>query len=168
MNTFALYLILLRATVTSFSGFASVPLVREDLVLQRGVLSDEQLNSAIAISQASPGPLGLYVVIVGYFVSGVAGAIAGVLALASPAVLAVPIARAVRRGRAREIRGACSGIVIVSCILMIKTSIQLAPSAAPNVVLVALAVGAFLILALTRIPPLFVILGSSCIGLLIP
>jgi chromate transporter len=69
-------------------------------VSRRAVLSDEQLNTAIAISQASPGPLGLYVVIVGYFVAGIPGAIAGARALASPAVLAVPISRAVRRRRA--------------------------------------------------------------------
>ena len=98
MNAFVLYL-LLKGTVLSFSGFASVPLVREDLVVSRSIMTDAQLNTAIAISQASPGPLGLYVVIVGSFVAGLSGAIAGVLALVSPALLAVPIARAVRRGR---------------------------------------------------------------------
>ena len=167
MTTWALYVLLLKATVLSFSGFASVPLVREDLVTNRAVLSDEQLNNAIAISQASPGPLGLYVVIVGYFVSGIPGAIAGVLALASPALLAVPIAAAVQRGRAVAIRGACSGIVIASCTLILRTAIQLAPEAAPGSAFIALTVGAFAVLALTRVPPVFVILGSACLGLLI-
>ena len=99
VNAVVLYLLLLRATALSFSGFASVPLIREDLVVQRAVLSDQELNSAIAISQASPGPLGLYVVVVGYFVAGVPGALAAALALATPAILAIPIARAVRRHR---------------------------------------------------------------------
>ena len=165
MSTFVLYLVLLRATLTSFSGLGSVPLVREDLVTTRAALTDQQLNDAIAISQASPGPLGLYVVIVGYFVAGVPGAIAGVAALATPAVLAVPILSAVRRGRANEIRGACSGIVIVSCVLMIATSRQLAPAALPSIGFVVLAIAGFLVLALTRVPPLFVILGAACIGL---
>ena len=82
MNAVVLYFLLLRATALSFSGFASVPVIREDLVVTRGVLTDEELNSAIAISQASPGPLGLYVVVLGYFVAGVPGALAGALALA--------------------------------------------------------------------------------------
>ena len=69
MSTAILYLLLLRATLMSFSGFASVPLIREDLVVKRAVLTDEQLNDAIAISQASPGPLGLYIVIVGYWLA---------------------------------------------------------------------------------------------------
>lgn len=167
MNALLLYLLLLRATVMSFSGFASVPVIREDLVLERAVLSDEQLNSAIAMSQASPGPLGLYLVIVGYFVAGIPGAIAGALALASPAILAVPISRAVRRGRATEIRGATSGIVIASCVLMITTAMQMLPEAAPSPALVVLAIAALAVLATTRVPPVFVILGSACIGTLL-
>lgn len=112
MNAFVLYFLLLRATALSFSGFASVPLIREDLVVQRAVLSDEELNGAIAISQASPGPLGLYVVVVGYFIAGVPGALAAALALATPAILAIPIARAVRRHRDARVRGATAAIVI--------------------------------------------------------
>ena len=167
MSTLTLYLLLLKATVMSFSGFASVPVVREDLVTNHSVLTDEQLSNAIAISQASPGPLGLYVVIVGYLVAGIPGAIAGVLALASPAVLAVPIARAVRRGREADIRGASSGIVITACILMMTTAVQLVPTAAPNPTFALLAGCALVVLAVTRVPPLFVILGSACLGLLV-
>jgi chromate transporter len=167
VSTLALYLLLLKATVMSFSGFASVPVVRDDLVLGRAVLTDEQLNTAIAISQASPGPLGLYVVIVGYFVAGIPGAIAGALALASPAILAVPISRAVRRGRATELRGASSGVVIASCVLMITTAMQMVPEAAPTAAFVVMVIGAFAVLALARVPPVFVILGSACLGALL-
>jgi chromate transporter len=89
VNAVVLYFLLLGATALSFSGFASVPVIREDLVVMRGVLTDQELNSAIAINQASPGPLGRYVV-VRYFVAGVSGALAGALALATPAILAIP------------------------------------------------------------------------------
>jgi hypothetical protein len=92
VNAVVLSLLLLRATGLSFSGFASVPVIREDLVVTRGVLTDEELNSAIAISQASPGPLGLYVIVLGYFVAGVPGALAGAFALATPAILTIPTA----------------------------------------------------------------------------
>jgi chromate transporter len=112
MSAAALYLLLVRATALSFSGFASVPIVQEDLVAQRAVLTDEQVNSAIAISQASPGPLALYAVVVGYFVAGVSGALAGALALATPALPAIPIVRAVRCHRDARVRGACAAIVI--------------------------------------------------------
>lgn len=70
MSALALYWLFLRAVLLSFSGFATVPLLREALVLNHALLTDLQLNDAIAMSQASPGPLGMYVVIVGYFVAG--------------------------------------------------------------------------------------------------
>lgn len=167
MNALALYLLLLRATVMSFSGFASVPLVREDLVVNRAVLTDEQLNDAIAISQASPGPLGLYVVMVGYFIGGMPGALAGMLALASPALFAIPIARAVRRGRAAAISGASGAVVIASCVLMAITATRLLPEAAPNAHFLILAAVGLAALAVARVPPVVVILASAGIGILL-
>jgi len=164
MNALVLYFLLLRATALSFSGFASVPLIREDLVVQRAVLSDEELNSAIAISQASPGPLGLYIVVVGYFVAGVPGAVAATLALATPAILAIPIAWAVRRHRDSQVQGASAAIVIASCGLMATTSVTLAADAAPTARLAALAVGGFIALASERVPPVVVVLVSACLG----
>jgi chromate transporter len=164
VNAVVLYFLLLRATALSFSGFASVPVVREDLVVTRGVVTDEELNSAIAISQASPGPLGLYVVVLGYFVAGFPGALAGALALATPAILAIPIARAVRRHRDSPVRAACSAIVIASCVLMAITSVRLAPEAVPNHYFALLAGTGFIALASGRVPPVLVILASACFG----
>lgn len=167
MNVLVLYLLLLRAVVLSFSGFASVPVLREDLVAQRAVLTDQQLNNAIAISQASPGPLGLYVVVIGYFIAGLPGAIAGALALATPAMLAIPIARAVRRGKDEHVRGASSAVVIVSCVLMAATAVRLAPDAAPTPQLGALVAVGVAALASGRVPPVVVILASAAVGMLL-
>lgn len=165
MTSTVLYWLLLRATLLSFSGFASVPLLREALVVEHAVLTDTQLNDAIAISQASPGPLGLYIVIVGYFVAGWSGAVAGVLSLATPALLAIPISRLVLRGRAAELRGACSGIVIVSCALMLAAGLRLSPQATPTLGYAVIASAGFILLTLTKVKPLWVILVSACVGL---
>ena len=40
MNPIVLYLLLLKATLTSFSGLTSLPMVRDDLVVKRRVLTD--------------------------------------------------------------------------------------------------------------------------------
>jgi chromate transporter len=167
MSVALLYWVFLRATLLSFSGFASVPLLREALVLQHAVLTDTQLNDAIAISQASPGPLGLYVVIAGYFAAGVPGAVAGMLALATPAVLAVPISSLVMRGRAAELHGASTGIVIASCALMLAVGLRLAPEATPTPTYLAIAVVGFVVLAFTNVKPLWVVLAAACCGLVI-
>ena len=46
MNLLVLYLLLAKATLTSFSGMTSLPVVRHDFVEQRPVLTDRQLNAA--------------------------------------------------------------------------------------------------------------------------
>jgi chromate transporter len=102
MNVLVLYWLFLRATVLSFSESASVPMICDGLVLARGVLTDTQLNDAIAISQASRGLLGVYLVIVGYFVAGVPGVGASGMLLFTPALLAIPIARVVLRGQSAD------------------------------------------------------------------
>ncbi len=54
VNIFVLYLLLVKATLTSFSGLASLPMVRNDFVVRRAVLTDRQLNTAVAAGRTRP------------------------------------------------------------------------------------------------------------------
>ena len=56
MNVFFLYLVLLKATVSAFSGMTVIPIMRDELVVKRHVITDEQLNTAIVIGRSTPGP----------------------------------------------------------------------------------------------------------------
>jgi chromate transporter len=167
MTAPALYWLFLRAVLLSFSGFATVPVLRDALVLDHRVLTDGQLNDAIAISQASPGPLGMYLVLVGYFIAGLPGAVAGVLALITPAFLAIPISRLVLRGHSATLRGACSGVVIASSALIMGTGLRLVPQAAPSVPYLIVAVAGAAVVALTGIKPLWVIVIAAGIGVIL-
>ena len=91
MNALVLHVLLLEGdAATSFAGLASLPIVRYELIVHRQALTDEQLNEAIVITRNTPGPVGLYVVSVGYFAGGIPGAIAGWLAMITPALLILP------------------------------------------------------------------------------
>lgn len=166
MNVIVLYLLLLQATLTSFSGLTSIPLVRNELVARRAVLTDDQLNASLAIGQTTPGPVGLYIVIVGYFVAGVPGACAGVLALATPALLAVPLLGLSRRGRADRVAGAAFGIVVAASLLTIVTATGLAGSAISSVTLAAIGILA-LIVVTTGVAPMWVVLLAGVAGLVV-
>jgi chromate transporter len=85
------YLLLLKGTMTAFAGLASLPVIRDALVIQHHVLTDTQLNEAVVITRSTPGLVGLYIVSVGYFVAGVPGALAGGLAIITPASLIIPL-----------------------------------------------------------------------------
>ena len=57
------------------------------------------------LAEALPGSPGMYVVVVGYSVVRLPGAIAGAVALATPAPLAIPSARVLLKGPSASIQG---------------------------------------------------------------
>lgn len=126
MSAITLYVILLKATVASFSGFGSLPQVREDLVVQRHVLSDDALNRAVLVARTTPGPMGVYLVSVGYEVAGWPGAVAGWMALVTPALLIVPLIRITKQLVHRpRVRGALDGLVLASAVLIVWAAVPL-------------------------------------------
>ena len=74
MSAILFYLLLTKATITWFSGLASLPVLREDLVVHRRVITDAQLDASMVVSRTTPGPIGVYVVSVGYYADGIPGA----------------------------------------------------------------------------------------------
>jgi chromate transporter len=121
-----LYFLLLKATVTSFSGMGSLPQIRQDLVVTYRVLSDEDLSHAVVIGRSTPGPMGAYVVVAGYLAAGWTGAVIGWLAMVTPALVAIPLLVAVRRWlHLPRIRSAVDAVVVAGATLLIPAGIQL-------------------------------------------
>jgi chromate transporter len=148
MTILTLYLLLLKATITSFSGGTSLPSVRQDLVVQRHAITDAQLSSAVAISRMGPGPNGAFVICIGQFVAGPAGAAAGYLAMITPAWIAILLLRLLegRTGHPRA-RGALQGLTAAAAGLMLANAWPIAQTAITSwfpAVLSALALAAFL------------------------
>jgi chromate transporter len=130
MNLFLLYVLLLKASVTSFSGMGTLPQVRQDLVVTHRAMTDEDLSRAVLFGRSSPGPVGLYIVSVGYAVRGVPGAVVGWLALASPAFLAIPLLAVLRRWlHLSRVRRAVDAVIIGGATLLIESGVLLARDA---------------------------------------
>jgi chromate transporter len=167
MSAWLLYLLLLKATLISFSGLSSLPVVRDELVVQYGVLSDSQLNAAVALARAAPGPFGGYVISVGYFANGVTGGIAGWLALITPALLAIPLVHYVARSTAHpRARSMVNAVVIASAALILVATVPIAAQALGSAVLIVIAAASTLILAATGLQTVWVIAAAAATGLL--
>jgi len=107
--------ILLKSTFTSFAGLASLPAIREDLVEQRRWLTDEELDQSIVITRTTPGPIGVYVVSVGYMVDGWPGALAGWLAMSAPSLCVILLVGYFgRRAQHPRVRGMLQCVVLAS------------------------------------------------------
>jgi chromate transporter len=161
-----LYLLLLKATATSFAGLASIPVVRDELVVQRHMLTDHQLNASIVISRSTPGPVGAYVVSVGYFAGGIGGAIAGWLAMSTPALAIILLLRFFApRAKHPRVRGMLQSVVLASSGLLVANALPLARDAivGPITAVIALA-GAGALLS-KRVETHWVIAASAVVSL---
>jgi len=156
MSLFELFELLIRSVTLSFSGFGSVPVVQEELVRQ-GWLSAEQLSSAIAISQVTPGPLGLYVVSVGYFVNGISGAASGMVALGLPSLLSVWVEKVMALGSADTIKKVAAAIIIAAAMLLIVTGIRSSLTVATTPLALGLAMSGTVLTATNRLAPIWVV-----------
>jgi chromate transporter len=166
MKIVTLYLLLLKATITSFAGLASLPVVQDELVTKRQLLTDKQLNEAIVITRSTPGPVGLYVVSVGYFAAGWPGAIAGWLAMITPALLIIPLVHfAGRRVEHPRVKTILQTVVVASAGLLLAAAIPLAESALTSPVTIAIAIVSLAVLLLTKIDTLWIMLGAALASL---
>ncbi len=166
MNPFLLYLFLVKATLTSFSGMTSLPVVRRDLVETHHVLTDRQLNAAVAAGRTAPGPNGLYLVSVGYFIAGVPGACAGCLAMMTPAFLILPLLRYFgARADQPAVKSVIQTVTMAAAGLIVATTVPLARDALTSGLNIFIFVATFFFLVLTKGDTLWVMLGSAVLSL---
>jgi chromate transporter len=166
MNIFLLYLLLLKGTITAFAGLASLPVIQDALVFQHHVLTEKQLNEAIALSRSTPGPVGLYVVSIGYFAAGLPGAVAGWLAMITPALLIIPLVHfAGRKIEHPRVKSVLQTVVIASSGLLLAAVLPLAREALTDPVTVGIAIVSLMLLLVTELDTLWIILGASLISL---
>ena len=167
MNVFLLYALLLKATLTSFSGLASLPMVRNDLVVERKVLTDRELNTAVVAGRAGPGPNGLYLVSVGYYAGGFPGATAALLALMTPAFLIIPMMQWVgRRAESPRVRSAIRAVVLANAGLLLSASLPLARDAITGWLTLGIVLASFAVLVLTKIDTVWVVLAGAAAALI--
>jgi chromate transporter len=166
MNLLLVYLLLVKATLTSYSGMTSLPIVRHDFVETRHVLTDRQLNAVVAVGRTTPGPIGLYITSGGYFAAGWPGAVAGSIAVMTPAFLIIPLLQFLgRRADRPRVKSAIQAVTLAAAGLILNVTAPLARDAIHGWVTGAIALASFLFLVLTRRDTIWVILGSALVGL---
>lgn len=161
-----LYLILLKATLTSFSGLAGLPIIRDDLVVKQHMLTDRELNQAVAIGRVTPGPKGSYIMSVGYYAGGVPGGIAAWLALVTPAILIIPMLNlAARYTKDPRVKRTLRAIVLASAGISLSATLPLGADALTSPLTWALALVSLGLLVFTKLDTTLVMLASGLVSL---
>ena len=82
--------VMLKIDLFAFGGgFASLPLMLNEVVLNRGWLDSKTVMDGIALGQITPGPIVITAAFVGYLVYGILGAIAATIAIFTPSFFMV-------------------------------------------------------------------------------
>ena len=167
MSVVLLYLLLTKATITSFSGLASLPVLRQDLIVNRHLLTDAQLDTAVVVSRTTPGPIGVYVVSVGYYADGIPGAVAEWLAMITPAFLIILLlrlfGRSVDHPRVRSLQQA---VVFASAGLLVAASLPLARDAVTGIVTAVIVIASILFMVLRKADALWIVVGAAVVNFL--
>lgn len=167
MSSGELFGVFLQSVCLSYSGWGSVAIVRESIVQDHGLITDTQLTSLLALSQITPGPLGFYLLFVGYTVKGWLGLVLAWGALLLPALLIVPIHHFIERNTGRWITGAASGVIVASAALMLSSAWSIAPSVLTSVGSRAIASFALLLLLTGRVPSFGVVILAAIAGIVL-
>lgn len=130
------------------SGYVLVALLRSELVDGLGWISETQLIDAVAVGQATPGPLFSTATFIGYLVGGPVGAAAATIGIFLPAFIAVAVSIPIL-GRLRRSPGArafLDGVNAAAVGLLVVVAVQLAEGSLRDVLGLVTAIAAFALL----------------------
>jgi chromate transporter len=164
-----IFLFFLRVgSVLYGSGYVLLAFLRGGLVERGGLITEAQLLDAVAVGQATPGPVFTTATFVGYLLAGVPGAVAATLGIFLPAFALVaasgPLVRWVRR--TPWARAGLEGVTAASLALMAVVTWQLGRAAIDGPVAALLAIGSALLLR-AGINSALLMLAGATVGFLL-
>jgi chromate transporter len=158
--------VFLRTGLLLFGGgLVLVPLLAPEVVA-RGWLTESQFLDGIALGQATPGPVVLASVFVGYAAEGILGAIVATAGIYLPSFLAVLAGTGpfLRRLRGRpSVAAFVEGVTAAAIGAILAAAVLLAPEGLSD----GFRVGVFLLAAvaiLLRVPIVLVVAGGAAVG----
>lgn len=149
---------------------ALAPDMHRYVVDEHRYINHAQFVGSIALGQAAPGPNIMWIVVMGWLISGLPGALATTLGLALPAlVFPVLVSRASRlpqfeRGLKAMQRGlgpVALGLMAAACFLLVRE----APGEWKGAAMITVSL---LLLMLTKLPPLVLIVAAGITGAFVP
>jgi chromate transporter len=149
------------------SGYVLVALLHSELVDGLGWLTEQQLLDAVAVGQATPGPLFSTATFIGYVIAGPFGAVAATVGVFLPAFLAVGLSIPIldRLRRSTDARAFLAGVNVGAVALIAIVALQLGIGAIRDPLSLATGVVALVLLA-GRVGTGRLILAGAVIGLI--
>jgi chromate transporter len=164
MSLERIFVAVLLASLLGFGGLGSLPVLRSQLA-GSGLNTDTLILHSLAVGNISPGPNGLYLVAIGYFLGGLRGAGLACVAIMLPPILVLALerlrSRLIHLARFRSALQSL-GLAVVALLASASTSLVIHAGQSPlGIVMIVIGTG----LLLLRIPPLVAVLVAVVTGL---
>jgi chromate transporter len=166
---FSLAVLMLKIDLFAFGGgYASIPLMLQEIVYSRGWMDARSFMDGIALGQVTPGPIVITATFVGYLTHGLSGAVLATLAIFTPSFLILVITAGFfdRLKRSPIFTGAIQGVLASFVGLLLYVTIKFT-MAVPWDPLHALMMLASLIALLLKIELLYIVPVGAVLSLLL-
>ena len=164
---FTLALLMMKVDLFAFGGgFASIPLMLQEVVNVRGWMDSKTFMDGIALGQVTPGPIVITATFVGFFTYGPAGAVIATIAMFSPSFVLLILGEHIfsRLRRSTLFNRATKGILASFVGLLLFVTIKFA-AAVPWDILRLVVVAAVIAAFLKKIDILYIVLAGALISI---
>ena len=153
--------------LTFGGGYAMLPMLEREIVSRHKWATQEEILNYFAIGQCTPGVIAVNTAtFVGYKTKGVSGGIFATLGVIAPSILIITVIAMVLENFMDIVwvQNAFAGIRVAVCALIASSVIKLFKSNVKQHWHIALAVIAFVVVALLNLSPVYVVVGCAVLS----
>lgn len=166
-----LFLIFCRIGGFTFGGgYAMLPIIQREVVEKRNWATDEEVLDYYAIAQCLPGIIAVNTsILIGYKRKRIAGAIAAAMGIVFPSLVIILLIAAffTRFQDYPIVQDAFGGIRIAVVALITDAVIKMWEKSIKDWICIAIFAVSFLIIAFVDISPIFIIIASTVLGIIV-
>lgn len=167
----SLFLSFFKVSIFTFGGgYAILPMLRREVLLKRGWITEEELLDYYAVCQCTPGVTAINVAsMIGFKQCGLAGAVSAAIGVALPSLIII-CALAVGLGAVSEsglVAHAFAGIRVAVSVLILSAVVSLWKTGIKGVAGAAIFIAAFICSAALDLSPVYIVLAAGLAGVLI-
>lgn len=150
-------------------GYSMLPLLQREIVDKNGWATQEEVLDYFAIGQCMPGIIAVNTsMFIGYKHKGTFGAIIAMTGAVFPSLIVITVIAALFENFAdfKTVQHALSGIRVAAGALITTAVIRLIKSDVRSIAEIVLCVAAFVVVAVFKSSPVFVVIGASLFGII--